>query len=144
MATQTSAKGIDLQKIISGAAELEVKALLAGVEYLQVWLGQAAKLATIASDTLQAIQNDKASLSDTARKLADFGKQNAEVFGDLSTQMSKRYYGEVDRLASGTSAQVKKAASQVRRAANKTAARTSAKRVQGRRAAPAKRGSRKA
>lgn len=148
MATQTSAKGIDLQKIISGAAELEVKALLAGVEYLQVWLGQAAKLATIASDTLQAIQNDKASLSDTARKLTDFGRQNAEVFGDLSTQMSKRYYGELDRLASGTSARVEAAASKARRTVTKastgSSSKSSTKRARKGRAAPAARSSRKA
>lgn len=144
MATQTSAKGIDLQKIISGAAELEVKALLAGVEYVQVWLGQAAKLATIANDTLQEIQNDKASLAGTARKLTDFGKQNAEVFGDLSTRMSKRYYGELERLASGTSARVETAATQVRRAAKKASTKSAAKRAPRRRAASAKRSSRKA
>jgi uncharacterized protein YoxC len=152
MATQTSAKGIDLQKIISGAAELEVKALLAGVEYLQVWLGQAAKLATIANDTLQDIQNEKASLAGTARKLTDFGKQNTEVFADLSTQMSKRYYGELERLASGTSARVETAVSQVRRAARKastksspkTSTKSTTKRAPRRRAASAKKSSRKA
>ena len=64
-----------------------------------MWLGQAAKLANIANDTLQAIQDDKASLSATARRLTEFGKQNAEVFSDLSSRMSKRYYGELDRLA---------------------------------------------
>ena len=99
MATQSSSKGIDLQKVISGAAELEVKALLAGVEYVQVWLGQASKLANIANDTLQAIQDDKASLSATARRLTEFGKNNAEVFSDLSSRMTKRYYSELDRLA---------------------------------------------
>ncbi len=98
MATRTSSR-IDLQKVVSGAAELEVKALLAGVEYLQVWIGQAAKLASIANDTLQAIRNDKASLADTARRLTEFGKQNAEVFGDLSSRMSRSYYNELGRLA---------------------------------------------
>jgi len=69
MAAQSSLKSIDVQKVISGAAELEVKALLAGVEYLQAWISQAGKLAGIAGDTLQAIKNDKGSLSDTARRL---------------------------------------------------------------------------
>ena len=98
MATQSSSKSIDLQKIISGAAELEVKALLAGVEYMQVWISQAGKLASIASDTLQAIQRDKESLGETARRLTEFGKQNAEIFGDLSRRMTNRYYSELDRL----------------------------------------------
>jgi len=75
MAAQSSSKSIDVQKVISGAAELEVKALLAGVEYLQVWISQAGKLASIAGDTLQAIKNDKGSLSDTARRLTDFGNR---------------------------------------------------------------------
>ena len=99
MATQSSLKSIDLQKVISGAAELEVKALLAGVEYLQVWISQAGRLAGIASDTLQAIQHDKGTLADTARRLTEFGKQNADVFSELSRRMSRSYYNELDRLA---------------------------------------------
>ena len=70
MATQSS-NSIDLQKIIAGAAELEVKALLAGVEYMQVWINQAGKLASIASDALQAIQRDRGSISETASRLTD-------------------------------------------------------------------------
>lgn len=98
MATQSSSKTIDLQKIISGAAKLELKALHAGVECLQVYFNQAAKLSNIASDTLQAVQHDKGSLSETARRLTEFGKQNADVFGDLSSRLSKSYYEELGRL----------------------------------------------
>jgi hypothetical protein len=128
MATQAS-KSIDLQKVVSGAAELEVKALLAGVEYVQVWIGQAARLATIASDTLQAIQHDKASVSATLHRLTDFGKQNAEVFSDLSSRMSRSYYNELDRLAkavtskSGASAESRGAAGKHSAAAKKAARR---------------------
>lgn len=100
MATQSSSKAIDLQKVITGAAKLELKVLLAGVECLQVWINQAARLSNIASDTLQAIKDDKGSLSVTARRLTEFGKQNAEVFGDLSSRLSKSYYDELGRLAS--------------------------------------------
>ena len=124
MAAQSSTKSIDLQKVISGAAELEVKALLAGVEYLQVWIGQAARLASIANETLQSIQDDKASLADTARKLTDFGKQNAEVFTDLSNRMSQRFFGELDRLAVGASSTAKTASAQVRAAAVKPVSKT--------------------
>ena len=98
MAMQSSSKTIDLQKMITGAAKLELKALRAGVECMQVWINQAAKLSNIASDTLQAIQDDKGSLSETAHRLTEFGKQNADVFGDLSTRLSKSYYEELGRL----------------------------------------------
>lgn len=124
MAAQSSTKSIDLQKVISGAAELEVKALLAGVEYLQVWIGQAARLASIANETLQSIQDDKASLADTARKLTDFGKQNAEVFTDLSNRMSQRFFGELDRLAVGAASTAKTASARVRAAADKPVSKT--------------------
>lgn len=108
MATQSASRSIDLQKVISGAAELELKALLAGVECWQVFLGQAARLSSIASDTLQAIQKDKGSLSDTARRLSDFGKQNAEVYGALSSRLSKTYYDELGRLASAVGTAVER------------------------------------
>jgi hypothetical protein len=110
MATQSSSKTIDLQKIITGAAKLELKALHAGVECLQVWINQAAKLSNIASDTLQAIQDDKGSLSDTARRLTEFGKQNADVFGDLSSRLSKSYYDELGRLTATIDSKVRKPA----------------------------------
>jgi hypothetical protein len=122
MAAQSSSKSIDVQKVISGAAELEVKALLAGVEYLQVWISQAGKLAGIAGDTLQAIKNDKGSLSDTARRLTDFGKQNAEVFADLSSKMSKSYYSELDRIVTAVTSKPEKPKSRVRAAARSPAA----------------------
>lgn len=100
MATQSTSKAIVLQEVITGAARLELKVLHAGVECLQVWISQAARLSNIASDTLQAIQDNKASLSETARRLTEFGKLNAEVFGDLSSRLSKDYYQELGRLTS--------------------------------------------
>ena len=110
MATQSASKVIDLQNVITGAAKLELKALAAGVECLQVWINQAAKLSNIASDTLQAIQDDKGSLSETARRLTEFGKQNAEVFGDLSSRLSKSYYDELGRLTAAVDRKVGKSA----------------------------------
>ena len=98
MATQSASKPVDLQNVITGAAKLELKALLAGVECMQVWISQAARLSTLASDTLQAIQDDKGSLSETARRLTEFGRQNAEVFGELSSRLSKSYFDELGRL----------------------------------------------
>lgn len=122
MAAQSSLKSIDVQKVISGAAELEVKALLAGVEYLQAWISQAGKLAGIAGDTLQAIKDDKGSLSETARRLTDFGKQNAEVFADLSSKMSKSYYGELDRIVTAVTSKPEEPKSRVKAAARSPAA----------------------
>lgn len=80
------------------AAKVELKAISAAVECWQVWIGQAAKLANIASDTLQAIEDKKASASDTVRRLSDFGEKNAGVFGELSSRLSKSYYDELGRL----------------------------------------------
>lgn len=110
MATQSSSKSIDLQKIITGAAKLELKALHAGVECLQVWINQAAKLSNIVSDTLQAIQDDKGSLSEAARRLTEFGKQNAAVFGDLSSRLSESYYDELGRLTAAIKSKAAKPA----------------------------------
>jgi hypothetical protein len=94
-----SAKSIDLQKLVTQVARVELKAVNSGIECWQVWINQVAKLSNIASDTLQAIQDDKASLSDTARRLTAFGKDNTEVLRDLSSRLSKQYFDELERLA---------------------------------------------
>ena len=94
-----SAKSIDLQELVTQVARVELKAVNSGIECWQVWINQVAKLSNIASDTLQAIQDDKASLSDTARRLTAFGKDNTEVLRDLSSRLSKQYFDELERLA---------------------------------------------
>jgi hypothetical protein len=106
MAAQSSLKTIDLQEMFTSAAKLELKVLHAGVECLQVWISQAAKLSNIASDTLQAIQGDKGSVAETARRLTEFGKQNTDVFGDLSSRLSKDYYAELGRLTTAIESKV--------------------------------------
>ena len=106
MVTESSSKTIDLQKMIASAAKLELKVLHAGVECAQAWINQAAKLSNIASDTLQAIQDDKGSLAETARRLTEFGKQNTDVFGDLSSRLSKDYYDEMGRLTAAIESKV--------------------------------------
>ncbi|MBB2484726.1 hypothetical protein H5407_05745 [Mitsuaria sp. WAJ17] len=90
---------IDLQKVLSGAARLEVKLLNAGVEALQVYINQASRFSSLAAETLQAVQEDKATLADTARKLSDFGRQSAHAYADLAQRLSASYYDEFDRLA---------------------------------------------
>jgi len=137
MATQSSSKAIDLQKVITGAARLELKVLHAGVECLQVWISQAARLSNIASDTLQAIQDDKASLSETARHLTEFGKQNAEVFGDLSSRLSKDYYHELGRLTSAIESKTGKRG-RSRKAAQPAPVKKTARRKPARKKRPAK------
>jgi len=97
MATRT--KSIDLQKVLSGAARLEVKLLNAGVEALQVYINQASKLSALAAETLQAVQDDKASVADTVRKLSDFGRQNVQAYAELAQRLGASYYDEFDRLA---------------------------------------------
>lgn len=105
MVAQSSSKSVDLEKLVDRVAKLELKALNAGVECVQVWISQAAKLSTIASDTLQAMQHDKSSLSDTARRLTEFGRQNGEVFGSLATRLNATYYDELGQLADALSTQ---------------------------------------
>jgi hypothetical protein len=104
MATKSSTAAVDLQKLINGAVQLELKALSAGVEYAQVWITQAAKLSAIAADTLKAMQDDKASLSGTARQLTEFGRQNAEAFSEVTARLSKRYFDELGRLTDSAEA----------------------------------------
>jgi methyl-accepting chemotaxis protein len=139
MATQSSSKTIDLQKIITGAAKLELKALHAGVECLQVWINQAASLSNIVSDTLKAIQDDKGSLSEAARRLTEFGKQNAAVFGDLSTRLNKSYYDELGRLTAAIDSKAAKPARGSKAARQPAAGKKAARRKSARRKqAPAK------
>ena len=102
MATEASTTSVDIQQLLTGAAKLELKALIAGVEYWQTWINQAAKLSGIATDTLNAIQQDKASLPGTLRRLADFGKDNTQVFAALSNRLGQAYYDELGRLTEAT------------------------------------------
>lgn len=99
MATRVSTRAIDVQQLLNGAAKLEVKLLNAGVEVARVYLNQATRFSSLADDTLKAIQDDKATLADTARKLTDFGRQNVQAFADLSRRLGASYYDELDRLA---------------------------------------------
>lgn len=98
MATRT--QSIDLQKVLSGAARLEVKLLNAGVEAMQVYINQASRFSSLAAETLQAVQDDKATLAETARKLSDFGRQSVNAYADLALRLGTSYYDEFDRLAS--------------------------------------------
>lgn len=99
MATRSSSSSIDVQNLLSGAAKLELKLLNAGVEAMQVYITQASRLSSLASETLQAIQDDKATLSETARKLTAFGRQSAQALADLSQKLGTSYYDELDRMA---------------------------------------------
>ncbi len=99
MVTRTSSSSIDIQQLVGGAIKYEVKLLNAGVDAMRVYLNQAARFSNLASDALQEVQDDKATLSGAARKLTDFGRQNAQAFAELSERLSTSYYDELDRLA---------------------------------------------
>lgn len=99
MATESSNKSIDVQKLLSGAAKIEIKLINAGVEAMQVSINQAARFSSLAADTLQALQDDKATLADTARKLTEFGRQNVQAYAALSQKLGASYYDELDKLA---------------------------------------------
>ena len=102
MSTRSLSKAIDVQRLVTGAAKLEVKLLNAGVETMQVYFNQAARFSTLATETLAAIQDERATLSDTARKFTEFGRQNAQVFSELTQRLSASYFDELDRLAGST------------------------------------------
>jgi len=131
MATEASTTSVDIQRLLVGAAKLELKALIAGVEYWQTWINQAAKLSGIASDTLNAIQEDKASLPGTLRRLTDFGKDNTQVFAALSNRLGQAYYDELGRLTQATVNKI--GARKARRASSATAAAPTTKRARARR-----------
>ncbi len=99
MATVSSSKAIDVQQLVAGAAKLELKLLNAGVEAMQVYLNQAARFSNVAAETLQALQDDKATVSDAARKLTEFGRENTKAFAELSQRLSASYFDEIDKLA---------------------------------------------
>jgi hypothetical protein len=101
-ASTTNATGsIDVQKLVNGALKLEVKLLNAGVDTMRVYLNQAARFSNLASETLQAVQDDKATLAGTAKKLTDFGRQNVQTFAELSQRLGASYYDALDRLSNG-------------------------------------------
>ena len=146
MSTRTPTRSIDVQKLVNGALKLEVKLLNASVDTMRVYLNQAARFSNLASETLQAVQDDKATLAGTAKKLTEFGRQNVQTFAELSQRLGASYYDELDRLANGAlksdtvqtgSAVVQAAANAVRPAA-KTVRRT-AKAARGARRKAAKR-----
>lgn len=99
MASHATAKPLDVQKLVSGAAKLELKLLNAGVDALQVYINQAARLSSLASETLQAIQDDKATLAETTSKLTDFGRQSLQAYAELTQRLGTSYFKEIDRLA---------------------------------------------
>ncbi|HVJ35470.1 MAG TPA: hypothetical protein VND94_20330 [Terriglobia bacterium] len=99
MANRSSLKSVDLQELITEAAKLELKVLNAGVDCWQVWINQVAKFSNIANDTLHGIEDDKVSMSEAARRLTAFSKENMEVLRDLTGRLSKSYFDEIDRLA---------------------------------------------
>lgn len=100
MAAQSSSKTIDLQDFVTRAARAELVAVNAGIEYWRAWFTQAAKLSNVANDTLQAIEDDEASASDTIKQYTELARENAEVFGNLYTRMSESYLDEIEGLAS--------------------------------------------
>jgi len=140
MSTRTPTRSIDVQKLVNGALKLEVKLLNASVDTMRVYLNQAARFSNLASETLQAVQDDKATLAGTAKKLTDFGRQNVQTFAELSQRLGASYYDELDRLANGAlkSDPVQTGAAVVQAAAN--AVRPAAR---ARRAAKAARGVRR-
>ncbi len=99
MSSRASTPSIDVQNLVNGALKLEVKLLNAGVDTIRVYLNQAARFSNLASETLQAVQDDKATLAGTAKKLTDFGRQNVQTFAELSQRLGASYYDELDRLA---------------------------------------------
>lgn len=143
MSNRTPTRSIDVQKLVNGALKLEVKLLNAGVDTMRVYLNQAARFSNLASETLQAVQDDKATLAGTAKKLTDFGRQNVQTFADLSQRLGASYYDELDRLANGAlrSGTVQTGSALVQAAAN--AVRPAAKAVR-RKAKPARGARRKA
>lgn len=99
MATRSASKTLDLQGLVSEAARIELRALNAGAEYWQVWAGQAAKLSDVAGETLKAMESDRISIADTAKRLAKFGKGNADAFVQLYGRLAASYFDELARLA---------------------------------------------
>lgn len=99
MVTKSAAKSLDVQKLVTSTAKLEVKLLSAGVDTMQVWANQASRLSGVVGEALQNIQNDKSSISEIVSRLTDFGRQNAQAFGQLSERLNVSYYDEIDRFA---------------------------------------------
>lgn len=95
----SSSDSIDVQKLVAGAARLELRLLAAGAEAMQVYLRQAARFSDLAVETLQAVQEDKATLADTARKVSAFGRDSAQAYADLAQRLGTRLFDSVDKLA---------------------------------------------
>jgi hypothetical protein len=127
IAKSPESKAIDVQKLVAATAKIEIKLLSAGVDTVEVWTQQASHLSRILGDTLRDLQNDKASLSGSIRQITGFGRQNAEVFAQLSNRLSVSYYDELDRLA-GTALQAIKTKKVIAEAAPKVSRKAPTKR----------------
>jgi hypothetical protein len=99
MVTKTVAKSLDVQKLVTSTTKLEVKLLSAGVDTMQVWANQVSRLSGVVGGALQNIQNDISSVSDIVSRLTNFGRQNAQAFGQLSERLNILYYDVIDRFA---------------------------------------------
>ena len=104
MKMPSSLKSIDFQQFASTAAQLQQEALRAGIESWQLWIDQAARFSSIASDTLKSIQDDSGSLSATVQQLGKFGQESAEAFGSLSSRLTKTYFDGCGQLAAAITA----------------------------------------
>jgi hypothetical protein len=94
-----SSDSIDVQKLVSGAARLELRLLAASVEAMQVYLRQAARFSDLAAETLQDVQEDKATLAETARKVSAFGRDSAQAYSDLAQRLGTRFFDSIDKVA---------------------------------------------
>ncbi len=119
-------KTADVEAALSDLARLELRALQVGVEYVQVWLTQAARLSVIAAETLSQMQDQKASLQGTARRLNQFGRQNAEAFSSFSSRFNQLYFDELARFADAWSARNNGASSAAKAAQQRSSAKTRA------------------
>ena len=113
MAGQTSDRDIDFQNLFIETAKLELKVLNAGMDICHVWINQAAKLSSIANDSLQEIEQDKLSLPEAVQRFSDFSKGNVVVFGELAGRLSQSYFEGISEIvATGSREGGKRSASQ--------------------------------
>jgi len=121
MASNASSTPVDVQALLAAAAQIELKVINGGIEYWQTWMNQAAKLASIAGEAADEYQKDPGTLSVAARRYAEFGKENADVFYKLSSRLSERYFDEVGRLTESVAKKAKRVSAS--RAVSRKAAR---------------------
>ena len=88
----------DLDDAVWSVIEVELKLLESSVDSWQVYLNQASRASSLAAATLQEVHEGKTKLSEAARRIGEFGRENSKAYSDLGSRLSSRYFDALEKI----------------------------------------------